>query len=390
MTFLAVEDAVTRRPAYGVGFSYRFNVHREVMESRQLIDFLEIPAEDYTVDRRRQTGDSDESLLQEAAREFPLIVHGTSASVGSGEPATEDWFQRNRALIDRTPTAAYSDHLAFTRSGTRSVRSFVSVPYTDLGVTVTAANIRKLKERLGVPVLVENVTYHFAVPGAQMTDGEFISRVAEEADCGILLDIANVHINATNHGYDPREFLDAIPGDRVVQAHFCGASNKNAYLLDTHFEPTQEEIWSLLEYALNRTSLEALILERDRGYHPFRTVLDELWRAKELFGRYRPADRPGAAAPTATAPDAAHEFRDCAQEDRRSLARFQGVLLRMLASPSFADRVFRGQETLADSGLDEPERKILASIPRSEWKWLAHEVILDNERKRVMTSRGQN
>lgn len=392
MTTLMKEHPTAPRAAYGVGFSYRFNVHREVMASRELIDFLEIPAEDYTVQKRRETGDPDESLLAEAAQEFPLVIHGTSASVGSGEPASDEWFERNRAFVDRIPAAAYSDHLAFTRAGSRSVRSFVSIPYTDLGVAVASANIRALQARLGVPVLVENVTYHFALPGAKMTDEEFISRVAEEADCGILLDIANVHINATNHGYDPRAFIDALPADRVQQAHFCGATNDGSYLLDTHFEPTQEEIWSLLDYALDRTALDAIILERDRGYHPFRTVLEELWRAGESFRRFKPRQPPHApaAAHRSLPPDSSRGTppKDCAAADRSTLARLQEVLLKMLGSPAFAAKVFRDPEVLRDAGLDAAERMSLSSIPRAEWNWLAHEVILDNERKRLMNARG--
>jgi len=386
MTTPVADGEITRRPPYGVGFSYRFNVHREVMAARKLIDFLEIPAEDYTVQRRRETGDPEESLLAEAAQAFPLVVHGTSASVGSGDPASDDWLRRNQALIERVPAAAYSDHLAFTRSGQRSIRSFASIPYTDLGVAVASANIRRLRARLRVPVLVENVTYHFAIPDGQMTESEFVGRVAEEADCGILLDIANVHINARNHGYDPERFIDELPGDRVQQAHFCGATDEGSYLLDTHFEPTQEEIWSLLEYALNRTSLNALILERDRGYHPFRAVLDEVWRAGEVFKRFRPSQPAGAPTAVGRTPALGSEPPDCAEEDRRALARFQEVLLRMLGSPSYAAKVFRDKGAIIDTGLDGTERQILASIPRREWNWLAHEVILDNERKRIVNA----
>jgi uncharacterized protein (UPF0276 family) len=352
---------IERRPAYGVGIAWRHCIHAEVMRCGALVDFVEIPGDDYVDPELRARFDPHERKLAEVAARHPAVGHGTGLSLGTAAAPDGAYLTRLADFVARHPIAEYSEHLAFIRGATREVDAFMALPFTDLGVAVAVENLKRTRAALGIPLLVENVAYYFALPGATMSEAEFLSRVATEADCGILLDVANLHVNAVNHRYDALEFLAALPAERVLHAHFCGASRgPDDFLYDTHFEPTWPPIWRLLEAALERTALRALILERDREFVPFRGPMDEIWFARERFAKHRGAKaRPAAVKrePTVVPPSAVHSA---------SLLALQDALCRMLLDAEFGAAVARsGSAALEGIGLDREAREQLAAIEPS-------------------------
>ncbi len=349
-----------RLPAYGVGIGYRYCIHREILRCAPMIDFLEVPSEDYVEDDRRARFDPDESLLRAAVERFPCVAHGTGLSLGTAAPPDENYLQRLANFAERTPIGEYSEHLSFIRGIDHEVDAFMALPFTDLGVAIAAENVMRSARALGVPFLVENVSYYFALPESTYSEAEFISRVAQAADCGILLDVANLHINATNHHYDPEAFIRALPKERVLHSHFCGASRgPDRFLYDTHFEVTMPAVWRILDTALRETALRALVFERDQRFVPFQEPMEEIFQARELFRRHRKT-KP-------LLPVTTHSPAPAGGDDAvysRELRKLQDVLCRLLTDEDLGRAVEReGETALVHTGIDRDSRRILAAIP---------------------------
>jgi uncharacterized protein (UPF0276 family) len=340
------------------------------MASAAEIDFIEVPAEDYVDAYRRKYADPGELLLKEAVARFPSVGHGSDVSVGSADPPPSDYLDRVARFAQRVPVSEYSEHLTCTRAGKESVGCFVAIPFTDLGVAVTAANAKRVTRIVGLPFLLENVCYHFPIPGAAMREEEFLTRVVREVDCGILLDITNVYINATNHHYDPSRFIRALPAERVQHAHYCGVFREpNGYLLDTHSEITPPEVWALLDEALACTSLRALILERDDKFLPWERTINEVRLAREIFLKHRPAQPPEDLPVFVPRSRLNGGSQDETMNDgyNRELALFQRALFAVLLDEHLARAVDReGESALRHTGLGRDERRLLAAIPRQK------------------------
>lgn len=350
----------TRYLAEGVGIGYRYCIHEEILRCAPFFDFLEIPSGDYVDAERRARFDPDESKLRAACARFPTVSHGTALSVGTSGPPDAEHLDELASFSARTPIGEYSEHLSFLRGIDREVDAFMALPFTDLGVAVAVENVKRARKRVGVPFLVENVSYYFALPEGTYGEAEFISRVASGADCGILLDVANLWINSVNHRYDPESFLRTLPPERVAHAHFCGATRgPDSFLYDTHFEVTAPPVWRLLESALRHTALRALVFERDQRFVPFREVMEEMFDARRLFHRFR--GRVTARREVAFAPD------DSPGDDSvysAELRRLQETTCRLLLEPELGQAVEReGESALLHTGIDRDSRRILAAIP---------------------------
>ncbi len=355
------ESSPTRECPWGVGFSYRTCVHKEVMQCAGMFDFIEVPSDDYADPVKRERNDAGEALLKEACDRFPTVGHGTHMSIGTADDPEPVYFEQIVEFAARNPIGEYSEHMSFTRGGEESIAGFICIPYTDLGVAAAVKNAKLAKARIGLPLMLENVTYHFAIPGAQMPEAEFLTKVSEQADTGLLIDITNVYINAINNEYDPVEFIHQLPGDRVLHAHFCGVTEEHNYLWDTHREPTPKEIWDLLEETLANTDLRTVILERDEKFDPFSAILEEVWRAREVWSKHRPTKRPADLQTSKYEPDP--DYVDDTPHSEE-LALFQKVLLDVLLSEELSKALDKeGESALKHTGLGADERKVIASIP---------------------------
>ena len=346
---------------WGVGFSYRTCVHKEVMQCAGMFDFLEVPSDDYADPVKRERNDAGEALLKEACARFPTVGHGTHMSIGTADAPESTYLEQIAEFAARNPISEYSEHMSFTRSGDEHIAGFICIPYTDLGVAATVKNAKLAKARVGLPFMLENVTYHFAIPGATMAEHDFLGRVSEQADTGLLIDITNVFINATNNGYDPVEFIRKLPGDRVLHAHFCGVTEEHNYLWDTHCEPTTKEIWSLLDETLACTDLRSVILERDEKFDPFSQILEEVWKAREVWSKHRPIKAPPEIRPSKYEPQP--DYVDDSPHSAE-LALFQKVLLDVLLTEELSQALDKeGESALKHTGIGADERKVIAGIP---------------------------
>jgi uncharacterized protein (UPF0276 family) len=268
-------------PVLGVGVGFRAPLLAELFLSRAGVDFLEITADHYldaTPEKRRE--------LELLAAHFALIPHGLGLSLGSAEGLDEDYLDALARLVHRVHPPWWSEHIAFTRAGGVDIGHLTPLPFTREALDVLCGNIARAQQRIDVPLILENITYTLVVPGAEMSEVEFLAELLERTGCGLLLDVTNLYTNAVNHGYDPAGFLDRLPLDRVVELHVAGGYWHEGVLVDSHSHPAPDEVWNLVEEVVARAPVKGIILERDEELPPLGELFLELDRARQIGRRH--------------------------------------------------------------------------------------------------------
>ncbi|HEX5043810.1 MAG TPA: DUF692 domain-containing protein [Candidatus Polarisedimenticolaceae bacterium] len=257
-------------------------LHREhydtVLQDRPPIRWFELISENFMVE-----GGRPRQVLERVRADYPVALHGVSASLGSAEPFDPQYLERLAELVRRVDPVIVSDHLCWTRLGAHNSHDLLPLPFTEEAVGVAAAKIRRMQDRLGRQVLVENVSTYLQFAGSTLTEWEFVAAVSEEADCGLLLDINNVYVNGRNHGFAPQDYLASLPAGRVRQFHLAGHQDHGDHVLDTHDRPIAGAVWDLFRSAVDRFGPQPTIIERDEEIPPFPVLLVEIAQAQEVL-----------------------------------------------------------------------------------------------------------
>jgi uncharacterized protein (UPF0276 family) len=266
-------------PFLGVGLGYRGEFKQELLANQRAVDFLELMLEhfiDMPPERAR-----DAELLSER---FKIAVHGLDLSIGTIEPLRLDYLSRMRDLVIATGAHWASDHLCLTGVVGRAIGNLTPLPLNREIASFIAAKCREAVRLLPVPFLLENISVLFRPGPIEMTEQEFITQVLEESNTFLLLDLTNVFNNAVNEKFDPCEYLNRLPLDRVVQIHLAGGLTSQGVLLDTHNAPVPAEVFDLLRYAApSMPNLRAVMIERDQDFPPFEDLLFELDTTKQIL-----------------------------------------------------------------------------------------------------------
>jgi hypothetical protein len=268
-------------PQLGVGLGFRVPFRADIFRYREAIDFLEITADHYL-----EASAVKLEELQLLLDHFTLVPHSLDLSLGSSEGVDGANLEKLARLIGRVEPPWFSDHLCFTRSGGVAIGHLAPVPFTAEAAEVFARNIRRVRSVIGVPLILENIAYLMRYPSSEMTEAEFLTRVATETDSGILLDITNLYVNSVNFGFPAGEFLDSIPRERVVQVHFVGSRRNGKRLIDAHLDPTEVEVWELFRQAADRFRIKGAVLERDGNFPAFDQIAAELETARSIIGQW--------------------------------------------------------------------------------------------------------
>ena len=270
-------------PVTGVGLGLRRSMMDELMaEPPWDVDFMEVAPENWI-----GVGGALGRKFCWFTDRFPFVVHGLSLSLGGPAPLDEKFLGRVREFLDLHGIRYYTEHLSYTGDDGH-LYDLLPIPFTEEAVRHVAGRIRRASEILERPIAVENVSY-YAAPGQEMREIEFLGAVLEEADCGLLLDVNNIYVNAVNHGYDAAEFLARLPAERVVYMHVAGHYVEAEDLrVDTHGASVADPVWQLLDRAYDRFGPVPTLLERDFNIPP----LAELRRELEIIrGLQRQHDR---------------------------------------------------------------------------------------------------
>jgi uncharacterized protein (UPF0276 family) len=267
-----------------VGIGLRPKHYPEILaapDPRRLgVDFFEALSENYMVPGGRLL-----RVLEVVRAHFPVVLHGVSLNVGSADPLDADYLDELAALARRRDPAWISDHLCWTGVGGRNLHDLLPLPATGAAVSHVAERVMRVQERLGGRIALENVSSYLAYRADAMPEWEFLTAIAERADCGILLDVNNVFVSAHNHGFDAERYLAAIPPGRVFQIHLAGHSAQGGLLIDTHDHPVRDEVWALYETAVRRLGPVSTLIEWDDHIPELGAVAAEAARAREILAR---------------------------------------------------------------------------------------------------------
>ena len=234
------------------------------------VDFLELAPENWM-----GRGGTFARALSRVGKRYPLVCHGLSLSLGGPDPLDEHFLRRVEGFLSEHRVELYSEHLSYCAAGGH-LYDLMPLPFTEEAIRHTAARIRRTQEILGRRIAVENISY-YAAPSPAMPEVEFINAVINEADCDLLLDVNNLYVNSINHGYDPDDFLAALPGERIAYLHVAGHYREAEDLLvDTHGAAVIDPVWSLLEAAYARFGVRPTLLERDFNLPPLDDLLAEV------------------------------------------------------------------------------------------------------------------
>jgi uncharacterized protein len=264
-------------PDLGFGIGLR-SVHFDyILKNNPAIDWFEVLSENYL-----DTGGRPLHVLDQVAERYPVVLHGVSLSVGSTDAVNFDYLRKLKALAKRIKAHWISDHLCWTGVTGLNTHDLLPMPYTDQALRHTIERVKIIQDFLERPIALENASTYLEFAASTWPESEFLAAIAEQADCGILLDVNNVYVSSFNHGFDPEAYIDRIPRDRVVQMHLAGHTNKGTHILDTHSDYVIETVWKLYRYAHRRLGGVATLLEWDANIPEFDIVHGEALKARRF------------------------------------------------------------------------------------------------------------
>ena len=264
-------------PDLGHGVGLRREHFERVLEGPTGVDWFEVVSENFMV-----RGGRPLAVLDRVRRDYPIVLHGVSLSIGSTDPLDADYLASLSRLIERVEPAWVSDHLCWTGVGGHNAHDLLPLPYTEEALAHVSRRVVEVQERLGRRIALENVSTYLEFEGSTLPEWEFLAEVAARADCGILLDVNNVFVSAANHGFDPHKYLEAIPAERVWQVHLAGHCDRGTHLLDTHGGPVCDGVWELYRVATRRIGAVASLIEWDENVPEWQTLAGENERARAV------------------------------------------------------------------------------------------------------------
>lgn len=265
-------------PRLGFGVGLRTEHYEDVLgDGPRRVDWFEAISENYM-----DSGGRPLHVLEEVRRDYPVALHGVSLSLGSADDLSVRYLRNLRALVQRIEPVLVTDHLCWTAVNGRALYDLLPLPYTEEALAHVVRRVRHVQDWLGRRILLENPSTYIQFRHSVMTEWEFLAAVAEQADCGILLDVNNVYVSATNHGFDPIRYIDAIPPARVGQLHLAGFTDMGTYLFDTHSAPISDAVWRLYAHAVERFGAGSTLVEWDADIPAFDRLCAEAAHAREI------------------------------------------------------------------------------------------------------------
>ena len=249
----------------------------ETSQRGPAVDFFEIISENFMVAGGKPLGHLDRALAS-----YPVVQHGVSLGIGSSEPLDFDYLRRLKELTRRTATPWWTDHLCWTRAGGHDLHELLPLPYDEGTLRHVVERVRIVQDFLELRLGLENPSSYMQIRGSTMSEADFLSVLAEEADCGLLLDVNNVYVSAFNHGFDASDYIDRLPHHRVLQIHLAGHTHKGSHILDTHDDHVTGEVWELYRQALRLTGPVSTLVEWDAHIPAFEVLQAEADKARSI------------------------------------------------------------------------------------------------------------
>ncbi len=255
--------------------------YKHILKHRPGVPWFEIISENY-MGNTAGSGGRSVQVLDEIRKDYPVVMHGVSLSIGSKDPLDFDYLKRLKRLASRIEPMWMSDHLCWTGVNGHNLHDLLPLPYTKETIDHLVSRISQIQDFLGRQILMENVSSYVSYEHSEMTEWQCLTEVAQKADCLVLLDVNNIHVSAVNHKFDAVEFINGIPKDRVGQFHLAGYSDMGTHLIDTHDHPVSDPVWKLYAKAVERFGAVPTLIEWDDNIPPFKRLWQEAQHAEKI------------------------------------------------------------------------------------------------------------
>ena len=271
------QPVTTQLDFLGYGLGLRTDYYDTILSDKPNVDWFEILSENYMVN-----GGKPLYYLDAIREQYPVVMHGVSMSIGGTDPLDFEYLKALKTLVHRAQPRWISDHLCWTGQGGYNLHDLMPLPYNDEAILHVAERVKIVQDFLGRQILLENVSSYVSYKHSAMTEWEFYTRVVEEADCLMLLDINNIYVSSRNHEFDALDYVNAVPVNRVQQFHLAGHTDYGDYVIDTHDHPVIDPVWELYAKALERFGPVSTMIERDDNMPPFAELMAELDQARKI------------------------------------------------------------------------------------------------------------
>jgi uncharacterized protein len=279
---MTIADRRDSRPlgVAGVGVGFKAEHFEPIVETRPELGFFEVHAENYM-----GAGGAPHRRLDAIRERYPLSLHGVGLSIGSPGPLDEAHLKRLAAVARRFEPALVSEHLAWSTHEGAFFNDLLPLPYTRETLARVVDHIDEAQNALRRPILLENPATYVVFAESTMAETDFLREIARRAGCGLLLDVNNVFVSATNHGYDPYRYLADFPLRAVGEIHLAGYADDTddaglPLLIDAHDSPVRDTVWALYAEAIRRLGPTPTLIEWDNDLPAWPTLLDEARRAE--------------------------------------------------------------------------------------------------------------
>lgn len=263
---------------FEIGLGLRAPHLGHILSKKPDVGWFEIVSENYMVDGGRPL-----HMLDRILDQYRVVQHGVGLYVGSAQGIDREHLRRLKTLVRRTGTPWLTDHLCWGSVDGTFSHDLLPLPYTREAIARAVENIRLVQDTIEVPFAIENVSSYAEYHDSTMTEWEFLSEVAEQADAGILLDVNNIYVSSINHGFDPLTYLENVPHGRVAQIHIAGHARYERFIIDTHDHPVIDPVWRLYARAIELCGPTPTLLEWDARIPPFEEVHAEALKANRYW-----------------------------------------------------------------------------------------------------------
>lgn len=263
-------------PNLGIGIGLRPFHYAEIFALKPDIDWFEIISENFMVD-----GGWPIKNLEKILERYPVVQHGVSLGIGSPAPLDFDYLKKLKKLARLTKTPWISDHLCWGRRPGAHYHDLLPLPYKKEVVNYVAERAAIVQDFLELPFALENLSSYVSFVGDEMQEWDFYTEIVEKADISMMLDVNNIYVSSINHDFNPYEYIESIPLDRVLQIHIAGHSDCGDYLLDTHDNFVKDEVWKIYEAVYQKTGGVSTLLEWDENFISFEETWKEALKAKQ-------------------------------------------------------------------------------------------------------------
>jgi uncharacterized protein len=264
------------------GLGFKAEHFRDIAAAPGALGFYEVHAENYM-----GAGGAPHAMLDRLHADHALSVHGVGLSIGGAGGIDREHLGRLKRLIDRHRPESFSEHLAWSSHGAAWLNDLLPLPYTPETLATVCDHVDAVQEALGMRMLLENPATYVTFEASTLPETEFLAEIVRRTGCGLLLDVNNVFVSATNHRFDARAYLAAFPLDAVGEIHLAGHDTEELpsgpLLIDSHGRPVADPVWTLYAEVIARTGPLPTLIEWDTDVPAFGVLLAEAARARAIL-----------------------------------------------------------------------------------------------------------